>query len=148
MIQAIFNIIVLILGILIWACANPILNKIATTSKHNSNFLIISITYEHNKKNIKVIVMCSLLGFHNHNLESPVLVSLATMLISPLFSPLMSFSFCISSWEGNTGGGGGGGHLGSHTHSLLPPFCMGGSEKFSMLAQRGDLHFFEFLGEK
>ena len=145
MIQAIFNIIVLILGILIWACANPILNKIATTSKHNSNFLIISITYEHNKKNIKVIVMCSLLGFHNHNLESPVLVFLATMLISPLFSPLMSFSFCISSWEGNTGGGGGGGgHLGSHTHSLLPPFCMGGLKNFQCWHKGGTYTFLNF----
>ena len=32
------------------------------------------------------------------------------------------------------------------THSVLPPFLQGGPEKFSMLASRGGLARFEFLG--
>ena len=29
-----------------------------------------------------------------------------------------------------------------YNHSVLPPFCKGRAEKFSVLAKRGDLHFF------
>ena len=49
----------------------------------------------------KIIVMPSLFGSHNHNLESfCVTIFLATVLIWALFSPSMStFSFRISPWQ-------------------------------------------------
>ena len=49
--QAVFDIGLPILGTLIWACPNSIMNKIITTSKPNSSFSIISVTkYEHNNE--------------------------------------------------------------------------------------------------
>ena len=44
LIQAVFDIGVPILRTLIFVCPNSILNEIITTSKHNSSFLIISVT--------------------------------------------------------------------------------------------------------
>ena len=53
LIQAIFGIGLPILGTLIWACPNSILNKIITTSKRNSSFLITSATqHEHDNEKI------------------------------------------------------------------------------------------------
>ena len=44
LIQAVFGISLPVLGTLIWAYPNSILNKIITTSKCNSSFLITSVT--------------------------------------------------------------------------------------------------------
>ena len=42
--QAVFDIGILILGTLIWACPNLFLSKTETTIKHNSSFLSKSAT--------------------------------------------------------------------------------------------------------
>ena len=88
--QAVFDIGVPIMGTLIWEYPNSILNKIITTSKCNSSFLISVTWYEHNnKKQNNIIVMCSLFGFHNHNLESSLCYRLFGCNANlALFSPL------------------------------------------------------------
>ena len=52
--EVVFDISILILGKLMWACPNLLLIEIATASKRNSSFLIISVTYyEHNDEKMK-----------------------------------------------------------------------------------------------
>ena len=55
LIQAIFDIVIPILGTLIWVCRNLILRKTETTIKCNSSFLIKSVTYV----NKRIIIKCN-----------------------------------------------------------------------------------------
>ena len=48
LIQAVFDICILILGTVIWVCTNLILSKTKTTIKSNSSFLIKSRIYNVN----------------------------------------------------------------------------------------------------
>ena len=76
LIQAVFDIDIPILGILIWACLNLILRKIETTIKRVSSFLIKSITWEHIKE--KIINRCNVssFGLLNDNIGSSLCCNL------------------------------------------------------------------------